>query len=101
MHGVYDVTQLFPKDELFGATSQLRRAALSVLLNYVEGYGRVGDRERARFLKIAYGSLKEAQCLIVFARERKWYRGEGQRLDNLADEIGKMLWSIFSRIGEV
>ncbi len=54
---VYVVTRKFHKDELFVITYQLRRAALSVPTNFVEGYARKGDKELARFFNIAIGSL--------------------------------------------
>ena len=53
---VYQATRRFPTDELYGVTSQLRRAALSVPTNIVEGSGRQGPRELKRFLNIALGS---------------------------------------------
>lgn len=59
--GVYRVTAGFPREELYGITSQLRRAALSVPTNIVEGYSRRGDRELVRFLDIALGSLAEVK----------------------------------------
>ncbi|PJB19449.1 four helix bundle protein, partial [Candidatus Falkowbacteria bacterium CG_4_9_14_3_um_filter_36_9] len=58
------ITRSFPKDELYGITSQLRRAALSVILNYIEGYARKRDKVYKNFLEISYGSLKEAKYLL-------------------------------------
>jgi four helix bundle protein len=54
---VYIVTKYFPKEEIFGITSQIRRAALSVPTNIVEGYGRQGRKELRQFANIALGSL--------------------------------------------
>ena len=59
-HLVYKLTRDFPKEEIYGITSQLRRAALSVILNYVEGYARVKNKVHKNFLEISYGSLKES-----------------------------------------
>jgi four helix bundle protein len=64
---VYGATKRFPKDEVYGLTSQLRRASLSVPTNIVEGYARKGDKELARFIGIAIGSLAETEYLLSFA----------------------------------
>jgi len=56
---VYQATRSFPKDELFGLTSQLRRAAVSVAANIVEGCARDGEKEYLNFLNLAFGSLRE------------------------------------------
>ncbi|MBP9771936.1 MAG: four helix bundle protein [Candidatus Pacebacteria bacterium] len=98
VYGVYEVTQAFPRDEVFGATSQLRRSALSVALNYTEGYARHGKNELGHFLKISYASLKEALYIVRFANKRKWLSdNDAKKLELLGDSIGKMLWPIFSR----
>jgi four helix bundle protein len=61
----YKLTADFPKTELYGLTSQMRRAAVSVTSNIAEGCGRNGDRELARFLRIALGSLTELDSLVL------------------------------------
>ena len=61
---VYIETRNFPKEEIYGITSQLRRAALSVPTNIVEGYGRQSKNELRRFTNIALGSLAEVKYLI-------------------------------------
>ena len=66
---VYRVTKKYPKDEIYGLTSQLRRAVLSIATNIVEGYGRKGDRELARFVSIAIGSISETEYLIDFSKK--------------------------------
>lgn len=94
-HGVYDVTEKFPKSEIFGSTSQVRRAALSVLLNYVEGFARNSKATRNHFYKISYGSLKETQVLLEFTKERKYLSEKDfDVLIKTGDEIGKMLWPL-------
>ncbi len=62
---VYRATKDFPKEEVYGLTSQLRRAALSVPTNIVEGYSRKGDRELARFIDIALGSLAKLNSCCI------------------------------------
>lgn len=98
-HKVYDVTEKFPKSELFGITSQLRRSALSILLNYTEGYARKSKPTMKHFYEIAYGSLKESLVIIEFTHERNYIdTGEKEKLFILGDQIGKMLWSVVAKI---
>lgn len=65
----YKVTQLFPKSELYGLTSQIRRCSVSVPSNIAEGYGRSGTKEYMRFLHIALGSLRELDTQLLIAKE--------------------------------
>jgi four helix bundle protein len=66
---IYAVTKCFPKDELFGLTGQLRRAAVSVSANIAEGSGRNSDPDFAHFLEIAYGSAMELASLLYLAAD--------------------------------
>src|SRR3989344_2497674 len=89
---VYRVTRKFPKDELFGATSQSRRAVLSIALNYVEGYARQRKAVHKNFLEISYGSLKETVYLVQFGHRQKYIStADFQKLQQQSDEIGAML----------
>ena len=98
-HFVYKITKSFPKEELYGVTSQLRRASLSVILNYVEGYARVRDKVHKNFLEISYGSLKESKYLLHFALVEKYIsRDEYKKALLLAEEIGAMLWGIIKKL---
>jgi four helix bundle protein len=98
-HKVYDYTKDFPKDEIFGLTSQLKRASLSVVLNYIEGYARRRKAVFKNFIEISYGSLKESAYLIDFSYNRKYLTKEQRNeLLKLGDEIGKMLWGILSKL---
>src|SRR3989344_9080526 len=72
VHLVYRISRGFPKEELYGITSQLRRASLSIALNYVEGYARMRNKVHKNFLEISYGSLKESQYLLQFSLDEKY-----------------------------
>jgi four helix bundle protein len=79
---VYLATANFPKTEIYGLTSQLRRAAVSVPSNVAEGYGRSGRREFAHALSICLGSLAEVETQILIA-ERLGYLGPESRISML------------------
>jgi four helix bundle protein len=90
---VYQATKPFPKEEIYGITSQLRRAALSVPTNIVEGYSRRGDRELGRFLDIALGSLAEVKYLLHFSNSMQYLSGvDYSTLSAAANELGSKLW---------
>lgn len=93
-HFVYAITKKFPKDELYGVTSQFRRSSLSVVLNYIEGYARKTLGSELNSFRISYGSLKESEYLFGFClREKYLTKIEFKKGSELADEIGAMLWS--------
>lgn len=101
VHSVYGVTRNFPKEELYGVTSQLRRSALSVVLNYIEGYARVKNLSLIHFLEISYGSLKESKYLINFSFKEGYMNEDSyKRLTGIAEEIGAMLWKTISNLKE-
>ncbi len=94
----YKITEKFPKHEVFGMTSQLRRAALSVVLNIVEGFARQSNNEFRRFLLIAFGSLKETGYLLYFAHKQKYIPSENYlSIEKLIQEITKIIWSIINK----
>ena len=99
VHLVYALTKRFPKDELYGVISQLRRSALSVILNYVEGYAREKDKVHKNFLEISYGSLKESKYLIQFSYDEGYMlKVDYDKAIVLADTIGAMLWGILKNM---
>ena len=79
---VYAETRTFPKEELFGLTSQMRRAAVSVPANIAEGAARSGSKELLRFLSIAEASLSELDTHVEIARRLEYLKD-----DRLVDEI--------------
>lgn len=91
-HLIYDITENFPKAEIFGLVSQMRRASLSVGANIAEGYSRTGVKDRKHFYQMAIGSLTELEFFEDFAFERKYYSSEKyQKLINLHIEAARVL----------
>lgn len=96
---IYSATRNFPKDELFGITSQLRRAALSVPTNIVEGYSRKGGKELAHFVNISLGSLAETKYLLYFSHRQKYITDEQYKsLKTGSDLLGKRLWRFYEKV---
>ncbi len=98
---VYQVTQRFPKSELYGLTSQLRRAAVSIASNIAEGAARKSDKEFIRFLDIANGSVSEVDTQIEIA-SRLAYLEDTDRavLDNKLNSIAAKLAGLMKKIAE-
>lgn len=80
---VYGVTRSFPKDELFGITSQLRRAVSSVSANIAEGFGRTATKDKLHFYTIAYGSLLETKNFLYLSEKIGYL--DREILDQLID----------------
>jgi four helix bundle protein len=92
---VYDATRQFPKEELYGLTSQLRRSAASIGANIAEGSGRRSEKEICRFLQIARGSASEAEYHILLAYDLQLLREEEfRKLTRAADEVQRMLTAL-------
>lgn len=91
---VYEATRSFPKEEIYSSVSQWRRATLSMILNYIEGYARKKPLVQLNFIETSYGSLKESKYLLFFAQKQKFItKTEYQGGLKLSEEIGKMLWT--------
>ncbi|OGK35242.1 hypothetical protein A3A93_05525 [Candidatus Roizmanbacteria bacterium RIFCSPLOWO2_01_FULL_38_12] len=96
---VYIVTKSFPKEEVYGITSQLRRSALSIILNYIEGYARHNKKVYKNFLEISFGSLKETKYLLYFCHKMKYINDRDYYpLHELTENIGKMLWGVINKM---
>ena len=99
VHLVYRLTKKFPREELYGVVSQIRRAALSIILNYIEGYARIKGKVHKNFLEISYGSLKETKYLLHFSlTENYLLKTEYDEAINLAEDIGAMLWGVIRKL---
>ncbi len=89
---VYKATRKFPKDEIFGLTSQMRRCAVSIPSNIVEGYGRNGVKDKLQFYYIARGSLNELEYQLQLAYELGYFsEAEYKLLSDVHQETGKLL----------
>ena len=89
---VYRVTQPFPAAELYGLSSQMRRAAASIPSNLAEGIGRDSQAELARFSRIALGSASELQYQLLLARDLGYLEEELYReMDEEVDHVRRML----------
>lgn len=96
---VYKVTAKFPRDELYGLTSQTRRSCISIPANIAEGCGRSGDVELARFFQIAMGSASELEYHFLLARDLELLSGSDyERLAGEITEVKRMLASFIQKL---
>ncbi|NQS76887.1 MAG: four helix bundle protein [Peptococcaceae bacterium] len=96
---IYETTQDFPKEELFGLTSQIRRAAVSVASNIVEGKARGTAREFRRFLFMARGSLEETKYQIYLARDLNYIdERKYKKVQKSMNEVGRLLAGLIKSI---
>jgi len=96
---VYKASALFPQSELYGLTSQIRRASASIPANIAEGCGRMGDAELARFFQIAMGSASELEYHILLARDLGFMdESTFVKISNETTSIKKMLTSFIKRL---
>jgi len=93
---VYELTARFPRQEIFGLTSQLRRAAVSVAANIAEGFKRRSHRDKLRFFNIAQASLEECRYYLILTEDLHY--GETARAAALLEEASKCLEGYINRI---
>ena len=98
---VYEISKKFPKDELYGLTSQIRRCAISLPSNIAEGYGRNSTNDYIHFLRIASGSLYELQTQMEISLNLQYIESrEFENLYELSREIERMLSSLIRKLRE-
>ena len=96
---IYETTSKFPKEELFGLTSQVRRASSSINANIAEGCGREGNADFARFLQMAMGSAVELENHLLLAHKLQILTDKDfQNLDNQLTSVKKMLISLIKKV---
>jgi four helix bundle protein len=96
---VYQVSRSFPREEMYGLTSQMRRASASIGANIAEGVCRRGAIDFARFLQIAAGSASEVQYHLLLARDLELLKVQDyQRLADQAVEVKRMLASLMQKL---
>jgi four helix bundle protein len=96
---IYKVTERFPRVELYGLTSQIRRACSSIPANIAEGCGKDGDADFARFLQIARGSASELEYHLLLAKDLGFLKqDEYQQLNKETNEVKQMLTNVIKKL---
>jgi four helix bundle protein len=96
---VYHLTRRFPREEMHGLTSQMRRAAVSIPTNIAEGWGRGSRKEYIQFLRIARGSLLELETLLAISRNLRYLSQEDMQTRlALVEEISRMLSGLIASL---
>lgn len=93
---IYSYTKGFPKEELYGLTSQFRRAAVYIAANIAEGYKKSGTADKAKFMNIAQGSLEECQYYLILSNDLGY--GENKEIVSLLNEVSRILGSYRTKI---
>jgi four helix bundle protein len=95
----YQETRSFPKEEMFGMTSQIRRSSASIPANIAEGWGREGTKEFIQFLRVAQGSLKELETHLLLAQRVRLLEDlKLHPLLTLTEEVGKLIRSLLGSL---
>jgi four helix bundle protein len=96
---IYETTAKFPREELYGLTSHIRRSCASIPANIAEGCGRSGDAELARFLRIAMGSASELEYHLLLAHDLNLLdASDHERLTKEVTEVKRMLTSLVQKL---
>lgn len=98
---VYKILHSFPKEEMFGLTSQMKRASSSIPTNIAEGCGRNSDKDFARFLVIAFGSANELEYQIILSSDLNFIQSElSEKLLAQFEEVKKMLNGLITKLNK-
>ena len=96
---IYQLSKIFPKNEQYGITSQLRRAAISIPLNIAEGQGRSSKKEFQQFLMIARGSIYETNTILLLCHRLNYLTKENyQKLRQQINQITRMLSGLINSL---
>jgi four helix bundle protein len=95
---IYKVTSTFPKEEIYGLTSQIRRCAVSIPANIAEGCGRSTSKDFASFINIAVGSLNELQTLLEISIELNYLNSSDFKIQEELEEIKAMLLTFLRKL---
>ncbi|MEO6729283.1 MAG: four helix bundle protein [Candidatus Dojkabacteria bacterium] len=96
---IYKVTKTFPREEIFGLTSQIRRASISIAGNIAEGSGRFTPKDFSNFVTIAIGSLSEVECYLIISQDLQYIDNDQFKLlDEQIDHLKRMLISFKSKL---
>jgi len=99
---IYTCTKVFPKEEIYALTSQIRRSSVSIPSNIAEGHSRRSTLDYIQFLKIARGSCAELETQLIIARNLNYLRLEDfQKLSEITSEIAKMLNAIITKLQSI
>lgn len=93
---IYKATKTFPKEEMYGLTSQIRRSSVSVAANIAEAFKKRSNLDKIRILNIAQGSLSETEYFLILAKDLQY--GHMNELMVLADQVGRILESYMKAI---
>ncbi|RKY04797.1 MAG: hypothetical protein DRP66_11260 [Planctomycetota bacterium] len=98
---IYDLTERFPRTELFGLALQMRKAAVSIPSNIAEGFGKQYKKEYSRFLRIALGSCAELDTQVVISRRRAYItEDEFKQVEDMINHESRMLMNLLKRVEE-
>jgi four helix bundle protein len=94
----YRITKDFPREEIFGLTSQMRRSAASITANVAEGFGRRGVKEKSQFYYMAHGSLTELKDQLLIARDIGYLTDTAySEINKLSDKVHALLRGLISK----
>jgi four helix bundle protein len=99
---IFILTNKFPKSELYGLVSQMRRVVVAIPSNIAEGYGRKSSKEYAQFYSISYGSALELETQIIISKELSFTPLENfGKVDMLLEEVSRMLNSMIAQMRQL